>query len=61
MPTKFQDKVYNLCKKVPKGILATDIIVGFPGETDEQFLDSIALIKEIIQFKNSDMDSWGQY
>jgi len=23
MPTKFQDKVYNLCKKVPKGKVTT--------------------------------------
>jgi len=41
----------NLIKKIrtaiPSMTISTDIIVGFPGETDEQFQDSIALIKEI--------------
>jgi len=34
-------------KRVPKGVLATDIIVGFPGETDKDFRDTLDLIKSV--------------
>ena len=34
-------------KKVPNGILATDIIVGFPTETEEDFNETLGLLKEI--------------
>jgi tRNA-2-methylthio-N6-dimethylallyladenosine synthase len=32
---------------IPDVVLTTDIIVGFPGETDEQFEDTISLVKEV--------------
>jgi len=34
-------------KKVPNGILATDIIVGFPTETEKDFNETLGLLKEI--------------
>ncbi|MBW2995420.1 tRNA (N(6)-L-threonylcarbamoyladenosine(37)-C(2))-methylthiotransferase [Candidatus Woesearchaeota archaeon] len=34
--------------EIPDITISTDIICGFPGETDEQFEDSIDLIKEIM-------------
>lgn len=41
----------NLVKKLRKGILrlnvSTDVICGFPGETDEQFEETVALVKRI--------------
>jgi len=41
----------NLCDKIRKSnpsiILSTDIIVGFPGETEEEYQDTIRLLEEI--------------
>ncbi|KKS61180.1 MAG: (Dimethylallyl)adenosine tRNA methylthiotransferase MiaB [candidate division WWE3 bacterium GW2011_GWA1_42_46] len=38
----------NQIKKVKKNIeIGTDLIVGFPGETREQFLDTVELVKKI--------------
>ena len=34
-------------KYVPDAVLTTDIIVGFPGETEEDFQDTLALVKEV--------------
>jgi tRNA-2-methylthio-N6-dimethylallyladenosine synthase len=38
------DKIREL---LPDAALSTDIIVGFPGETDEQFADTLRLIEDI--------------
>jgi tRNA-2-methylthio-N6-dimethylallyladenosine synthase len=38
----------NQIKKVKKDIeIGTDLIVGFPGETREQFMDSVDLVKKL--------------
>ncbi len=39
--------VSDLRKTMPDIALSTDIIVGFPGETEEDFLQTISLVKEV--------------
>ena len=34
-------------RKVPEGTLSTDIIVGFPGETEADFQDTLSIMQEI--------------
>ena len=44
---KYLDRVNCLRKAVPGIGLSTDIIVGFPGETDAQFEDTLSLVREV--------------
>ena len=34
-------------ERIPGVSLTTDVIVGFPGETDEQFLETVSLMNEV--------------
>jgi threonylcarbamoyladenosine tRNA methylthiotransferase CDKAL1 len=43
----FKEIVKKLRAEIPDISIATDIICGFPGETEEQFQDSIKLIREV--------------
>ena len=43
----FKEIVSSFRKMIPRITLSTDIICGFPGETEEQFMESVNLIKEI--------------
>jgi tRNA-2-methylthio-N6-dimethylallyladenosine synthase len=44
---QYLEIVEKLRKKIPSIALTTDIIVGFPGETDEDFEETVKLIKEV--------------
>ena len=44
---QYLDRVSRLRKAIPGIGLSTDIIVSFPGETDEQFEDTISLVREV--------------
>jgi len=39
--------VRKIKQAIPNVVLTTDIIVGFPGETEEQFEDTMSIVKEI--------------
>ncbi|MBQ2700729.1 MAG: tRNA (N6-isopentenyl adenosine(37)-C2)-methylthiotransferase MiaB, partial [Clostridia bacterium] len=43
----YLEKVAALRKAVPDIGLTTDLIVGFPGETEEQFQDTLSLVEEV--------------
>ncbi|MEL4419836.1 tRNA (N6-isopentenyl adenosine(37)-C2)-methylthiotransferase MiaB, partial [Shewanella algae] len=40
-------KARMINERLPGVVLTTDIIVGFPGETDEQFMDTMTLLDEV--------------
>ncbi len=44
---KYMDRILNLKKECPDIALSTDIIVGFPFETREDFNDTMNLLREI--------------
>lgn len=43
---EYLDIVHSLRSRLPDVYLTTDIIVGFPGETEEDFLDTLSLCEE---------------
>ena len=43
----YLERVEALRKAVPGIGLTTDLIVGFPGETEEEFLDTVSLVEEV--------------
>lgn len=56
MNRNYQSRDYlNLIKKIRKNVpliaITTDVLVGFPGETEENFQNTVTLIKEILPLK----------
>ncbi len=43
----YRELVHSLRKKDPLAAFTTDVMVGFPGETEEQFQNTVSFIKEI--------------
>ncbi|RRC93092.1 tRNA (N(6)-L-threonylcarbamoyladenosine(37)-C(2))-methylthiotransferase MtaB [Erysipelotrichaceae bacterium OH741_COT-311] len=43
----FKDKVKEIRKKIPSISISTDLIVGFPDETDQEFVESMDTMKEL--------------
>ena len=43
----YLDLVDRIRKSVPHISLTTDLIVGFPGETDEDFAQTVSLVEEV--------------
>jgi len=44
---EYYDLIKKIRKKIPETRFTTDIIVGFPGETKKQFLNTYNLAKKI--------------
>ncbi|MDD4735863.1 MAG: tRNA (N6-isopentenyl adenosine(37)-C2)-methylthiotransferase MiaB [Kiritimatiellae bacterium] len=44
---KYLDLVARIRRRIPDAAIHTDIIVGFPGETEEQYRDSYRLLEEV--------------
>lgn len=44
---QYLEKAQMLMKNVPGAVFSTDLIVGFPGETEEQFQDTLSLLDEV--------------
>jgi tRNA-2-methylthio-N6-dimethylallyladenosine synthase len=43
----YRELIENIRKKIPDCSIATDIIVGFPGETDEQFMQTYKVLADL--------------
>jgi len=44
---EYTDRIQRLRDKCPEVALSTDIIVGFPGETEEEFKETLEILREI--------------
>lgn len=44
---EYLERAKKIKEMIPDMSLSTDIIVGFPGETEEEFLDTLSLAKEV--------------
>ena len=43
----YLEKLEMIKKRIPEVSLSTDIIVGFPGETEEQFQDTLSMVEKV--------------
>jgi tRNA-2-methylthio-N6-dimethylallyladenosine synthase len=44
---RYMDRVAQIRERVPDCAITTDIIVGFPGETDDDFLETLEVVEEV--------------
>jgi len=44
---EFREMIIKMKKEIPEITIATDVIVGFPGETTDQFYETVKLVQEI--------------
>lgn len=44
---EYLEKVKKIYEYIPGACLSTDIIVGFPGETEEEFQDTLSILDEV--------------
>lgn len=44
---QYLDIIHSLKERIPQLALATDLIVGFSGETDDEFEDTVTLVQEV--------------
>ncbi|HRP01775.1 MAG TPA: tRNA (N(6)-L-threonylcarbamoyladenosine(37)-C(2))-methylthiotransferase MtaB [Candidatus Kapabacteria bacterium] len=46
-PEQYKELVYKIKDKIPNCGIGVDVIVGFPGETDEYFIETFDLLNEL--------------
>ena len=44
---EYRDLIAKIRSRIPNCSIATDIIVGFPGETEEQYMESYRLLSDL--------------
>jgi tRNA-2-methylthio-N6-dimethylallyladenosine synthase len=44
---QYLEKLKMIKRAMPNVVLSTDIIVGFPGETEEEFQDTLSMVEEV--------------
>ncbi len=44
---EYLEKIKQIKATIPNVVLSTDIIVGFPGETEEEFQDTVRMVEEV--------------
>ena len=44
---EYLEKIRHIKETIPNVVLSTDIIVGFPGETEEEFMDTVSMVQEV--------------
>lgn len=44
---QYLEKIAEMKKIIPNLVLSTDIIVGFPGETEAEFQDTVSMVQEV--------------
>ena len=44
---EYKDVVRKIRRAIPDAVFTTDVIVGFPGETEEDFAESLRFVEEI--------------
>lgn len=45
--THYRNLIYKLRESIPEIAITTDVMVGFPGETEAQFQNTLRLVKEL--------------
>lgn len=44
---EYLEKIKMIQSTIPNVVLSTDIIVGFPGETEQEFLDTVSMVEQV--------------